>query len=42
MARVANETPQAMSQLVDELESMGYVERTPDPTDRRAKLIVLT
>ena len=42
MARVANVTPQAMSELVDELESMGYVERTPDPTDRRAKLIVLT
>ena len=35
-------TPQAMMELVDELEDLGYVERRPDPTDRRAKLIVLT
>ena len=35
-------TPQAMGQLVDEVEELGYVERRPDPTDRRAKLIVLT
>jgi DNA-binding MarR family transcriptional regulator len=31
-----------MGELVDELEQLGYVERRPDPTDRRAKLIVLT
>ena len=31
-----------MGELVDELEGLGYVERRPDPTDRRAKLIVLT
>lgn len=42
LARGANMTPQAMGELVDELESLGYVERRPDPTDRRAKLIVLT
>lgn len=42
LARGANMTPQAMGQLVDELEDLGYVERQPDPTDRRAKLIVLT
>jgi DNA-binding MarR family transcriptional regulator len=35
-------TPQAMGELVDELEELGYVRRLPDPTDRRAKLIVLT
>ena len=35
-------TPQAMGELVDELEALGYVERRPDPTDRRAKLIMLT
>ena len=35
-------TPQAMGELVDELEELGYVQRCPDPTDRRAKLIVLT
>lgn len=42
LARRANITPQAMGELVDELEDLGYVERRPDPTDRRAKLIVLT
>ena len=42
MARGANMSPQAMGELVDELEELGYVERKPDPTDRRAKLIVLT
>lgn len=41
LARGANMTPQAMGELVDELEELGYVERRPDPTDRRAKLIVL-
>ena len=42
LARGANMTPQAMGELVDELEALGYVARTPDPTDRRAKLITLT
>ena len=42
LARGANMTPQAMGELVDELEEMEYVERRPDPSDRRAKLIVLT
>src|SRR3954454_13528227 len=42
LARGANITPQAMGELVDELEQLGYVERRPDPTDRRAKLVVLT
>ena len=42
LARGANMSPQAMGELVDELEGLGYVERKPDPTDRRAKLIVLT
>ena len=32
----------SMVQLVDELESKGYVRREPDPDDRRAKLIVPT
>jgi DNA-binding MarR family transcriptional regulator len=35
-------TPQAMGELVDELQRLGYLERIPDPTDGRAKLIVLT
>lgn len=42
LAGGANMSPQAMGELVDELEELGYVERKPDPTDRRAKLIVLT
>jgi DNA-binding MarR family transcriptional regulator len=42
LARGANMTPQAMGELVDELEGLGYLVRRPDPTDRRAKLITLT
>ncbi len=42
LARKANMTPQAMGELVDELQELGYVERLPDPRDRRAKLITLT
>jgi DNA-binding MarR family transcriptional regulator len=42
LALRANITPQAMGELVDELEELGYVTREPDPTDRRAKLIMLT
>jgi DNA-binding MarR family transcriptional regulator len=42
LARGAGMTPQAMGELVDELVALGYVERRADPTDRRAKLIMLT
>lgn len=42
LARRANITPQAMGELIDELEELGYVTRQPHPDDRRAKLIVLT
>ena len=42
LAARASMTPQAMGELVDDLQQLGYVERIPDPTDRRAKLIVLT
>jgi DNA-binding MarR family transcriptional regulator len=31
-----------MGELIDELERLGYVERRPDPGDRRAKLVVPT
>ena len=31
-----------MAELVDDLESLGYVQRQPDPSDRRAKLVGLT
>jgi DNA-binding MarR family transcriptional regulator len=42
LAERAAMTPQAMGELVDDLASRGYVERIADPSDRRAKLIVLT
>jgi len=33
-------TKQAVGQLVDDLEEWGVVERRPDPSDGRAKLVV--
>ena len=42
LAERAQTTKQAMGQLVDALEQGGYVERIPDPADRRAKRIRLT
>jgi DNA-binding MarR family transcriptional regulator len=39
LAELAQITQQSMSELVAELERRGYVERIPDPTDRRAALI---
>ena len=35
-------TKQAVGEVVADLEELGYVERVPDPADRRAKTIVLT
>jgi DNA-binding MarR family transcriptional regulator len=35
-------TKQAIGEVVDELERLGYVERLADPSDRRAKIIRLT
>jgi DNA-binding MarR family transcriptional regulator len=42
LAARANITPQAMGELVDDLERLGYIVRRPDPDDRRAKRIILT
>jgi DNA-binding MarR family transcriptional regulator len=42
LAREARMTLPAMMELVDDLERLGYAERRPDPTDRRAKLVTLT
>jgi DNA-binding MarR family transcriptional regulator len=39
LAELAQITRQSMSELVAEVERRGYVERAPDPTDRRAVLI---
>ena len=32
----------SMSELVDDLQRLGYLERRPDPADGRAKLVCLT
>jgi len=42
LAERAQLTKQAMAQLVAHLEAHGYVERVPDPADRRAKLVRAT
>lgn len=42
LAERAGITKQAMSELVADLESLGYLRRVPDPTDGRAKLIGFT
>ena len=42
LARVAGMSPQGMTELVDEMERRHFTRREPDPSDRRAKLIVLT
>jgi DNA-binding MarR family transcriptional regulator len=35
-------TKQTIGYLVDDLEQLGYVERIPDPTDARARLVCYT
>ena len=42
LAEAAQVTKQAAKFLVDQLESGGYVERVPDPTDGRARLVRAT
>lgn len=42
IAELGNMTKQSAGELVDDLAGLGYVERAPDPDDRRAKLIRLT
>jgi DNA-binding MarR family transcriptional regulator len=42
LAAQARMTLPAMSELVDDLQRLGIVERRPDPRDKRAKLICLT
>jgi DNA-binding MarR family transcriptional regulator len=42
LAERAQVTKQSMGELVAYLEERGYVERIPDPTDRRAKLVRYT
>ncbi len=42
LAELAGITKQAMSELVIDLEELGYLQRWSDPTDGRAKLIGFT
>jgi DNA-binding MarR family transcriptional regulator len=42
LAARAQVTKQSMAELVLHLERHGYVERIPDPSDRRAKLVRAT
>ena len=42
LAERAQMTHQSMSELVASLQERGYVERRPDPADRRAKIVCFT
>jgi DNA-binding MarR family transcriptional regulator len=42
LTKLSHVRKQTMAQVVDELEQLGYVERRPDPHDRRARLVFLT
>jgi DNA-binding MarR family transcriptional regulator len=42
LASLAGLTKQSVGEIVDDLSGLGYLERFPDPTDKRAKLIRLT
>jgi DNA-binding MarR family transcriptional regulator len=42
LAELAGVRKQTMAQAVEQLERMGYVERRPNPNDRRSRLVYLT
>jgi DNA-binding MarR family transcriptional regulator len=42
LASLAGMTKPSMSYLIEDLEQHGYVERVPDPSDKRAQLVRLT
>lgn len=42
LAEQAQVTKQTASALVDQLEAAGYVERRPDPSDARARLVCIS
>jgi DNA-binding MarR family transcriptional regulator len=42
LAELAGVRKQTMAQAVEQLERLGYVERHPNPRDRRSRLVFLT
>ena len=42
LTELAHVRKQSMTQTVEELEKLGYVERRPDPNDKRGRLVFLT
>jgi DNA-binding MarR family transcriptional regulator len=42
LAELARVRKQTMAEAVEQLERMGYVERRPNPLDRRSRLVFLT
>jgi DNA-binding MarR family transcriptional regulator len=42
LAELARMRKQSMAEAVEQLERMGYVERRPNPQDRRSRLVFLT
>ena len=42
LAHAMGVTEQSLSRVVARLESLGHIERSPDPTDRRRHLVSLT
>ncbi|MEV6901142.1 helix-turn-helix domain-containing protein [Amycolatopsis sp. NPDC051372] len=42
LSRLSGQHKQVIGTMIDELEALGYVERRPDPADRRAKLVCPT
>jgi DNA-binding MarR family transcriptional regulator len=42
LAQAAQVSKQTVGSIVDQLERAGYVKRVPDPTDARARLVLVT
>ena len=42
LAELAHVRKQTMTQAVEQLERTGYIERRPNPNDRRSRLVFLT
>jgi len=42
LAEATQLTKQTLGSILDQLEKAGYVARTPDPTDGRARLVTIT